>query len=112
MPNGDPHYQFTLLPHQGWQCPVCMMVMSPSSPSCWNCKPKEVKPEIKEGFPIPPDWLQPGNINTKDDGHVISYGQTPYGVPCETHEWEYLGNSLRVSQKRCKLCKQVEKLGL
>jgi len=35
MPIGD-----FPLPQQGWQCPICKSVMAPSTPMCFNCKPK------------------------------------------------------------------------
>lgn len=29
----------------GWQCPLCNAIMSPSYPTCWYCKPVEIKTE-------------------------------------------------------------------
>lgn len=30
-------YEFQGFAQQGWQCPVCGAVYSPTTPMCWNC---------------------------------------------------------------------------
>jgi hypothetical protein len=43
----------THYPTQGWQCPVCRAVYSPTVPSCFSCKPK--KYSAGTGIPFDPD---------------------------------------------------------
>jgi len=33
------NYPFNQMAQQGWQCPVCKSVYSPSTPMCMRCKP-------------------------------------------------------------------------
>ena len=30
-------YEFSMFAQQGWQCPICRRVYSPSTPMCWYC---------------------------------------------------------------------------
>lgn len=85
----------------GWICPKCEAVMAPFHPTCWYCKPKQSNPfEIVESSPELADLL--GSANK-----IISYSQTPYGIPC-SHEWALKGDSLRMTTRKCIKCAQEE----
>lgn len=36
-------WTFESIAQQGWQCPVCHRVYSPTTPMCWYCGGKDLK---------------------------------------------------------------------
>ena len=36
-------YEFQGFAQQGWQCPICKRVYSPTTPMCWYCGNGEVE---------------------------------------------------------------------
>ena len=42
-------YEFVPLVPQGWQCPVCGAVYSPSTPMCYNCNGNKKSYTVSSG---------------------------------------------------------------
>jgi hypothetical protein len=58
MPYGDP-FNFGPIIAQGWQCPCCQRVYSPTTPMCFTCGGKQAVRTGGTGDPLPE---QPGSI--------------------------------------------------
>ena len=56
-------YEFQGFAQQGWQCPICKRVYSPTTPMCWYCGNGEVETTNSLEFVIK------GSEEETDDEH-------------------------------------------
>lgn len=69
-PNSMPYYQNSM-PQQGWVCPCCHRVYSPSTPMCLYCVPGRVV-------------TQPNTLNPNTDFYIGNPIPTSNVIYCKT----------------------------
>ena len=61
--------EFEGFAQQGWQCPICKRVYSPSTPMCWYCGNGKQTTVTSTGTDINPGYMPP--INEWGDSKTV-----------------------------------------